>query len=370
MSPINFNNEQKLIQTEVRKFATTEIEPMSADIDKNGKIPIEILKKLSGLGLLSPIISDKYGGAGLDTTSLCIIIEELSKVCGSIGLILAVNNCLVASTLLKFANEELKSLYLSRLSRGELGGFDIEPEMAGQNKGIQMSEVDGVCSLSGQKRFLLNGALANFLILNINLPEDKALCLIDDQTSGIKSSDQYLLGMKSAGIKNFTFENVKLEGRSCLVDKENIGAGLYEIGCYFNLGLSAIALGITEAALAASIKYSKERRQFGRPICEFPMVQEMLAEMKIKVETSKHLVYDAAAKFDAGENYALASKIARVYTTESAVFAGIKSVQVYGGYGYIKDYPVERYLRDAKTVQLLGESPITLKEKIARELLG
>ncbi len=360
---IKFNNEQKLIQSEVKKFAIQEIEPLSQDIEKNGKIPEEIFKKLIGLGLLSPMIPSEYGGAGMDTTSLCIIIEELSKSCASLGFVLAVNNGLAGFTLLRFKDEKSKS-YLNRLAKGEIAGFSF----ADDSRETQIVQENPLI-ISGIKRFVLNGEMANFCLFSLNTGKGTRLFLVEKSKTD-KTTKPYLLGMKSAGIIDMSFENLQISEGSNLIDAAISNSVMEEIYRYFHLCLSAVALGIAEAGLEASIKYSRERRQFNRPICEFPMVQDMLAEMKMRIESVRNLVYDAANRFDSREDYTLASDIALATSTETAVYCGIKSVQIFGGYGYTKDYPVERYLRDAKSIQVMGQSGFVLKEKIAKNLLG
>ncbi|MGB9721448.1 MAG: acyl-CoA dehydrogenase family protein [bacterium] len=363
MGLIKFNNEQKLIQSEIKKIAIQEIEPLSQDIEKNGKIPEEIFKKLIELGLLSPIIPNEYGGAGMDTTSLCIIIEELSKSCASLGLVLAVNNGLAGFTLLKSQGEKFRP-FLNRLANGEIAGFSIDND----SKEIKIIQEKPLI-INGTKRFVLNGEMATFFLFSLNTERSAGLFLVE-KTKIEKTEKPYVLGMSSAGIIDVHFENLQLSEDSCLVNRVDYNDGIEEINRYFQLCLSAVALGIAEAGLEASIKYSKERRQFNRPICEFPMVQQMLAEMKVKIESGRNLVYDAVNKFDSGEDYTLATDIAFAESAETAVFCGIKSVQIFGGYGYTKDYPVERYLRDAKTLQILGESPIKIKEEIAQIIIG
>lgn len=360
MALIKFNNEQKLIQNEIRKFAIQEVEPIAQDIEKNAKIPRELLRKLADLGFLCPVLPVEFGGAGMDTTSLCIVIEELSKVSASLGLVVAVNNGLTGFALLKYSSEKQRA-YLDRLGKGEIGGFD---------KGIGGLKIvqENPLKISGERRFVLNGEVADFNILHINSDGISGFYIVEK--SNIKIEKSYLLGMQSAGIVDISFDNLELPEELCLVNGTGVDKVLPEINRYFSLCLSAIALGISQAGLEASIKYSKERRQFNRPICEFPMVQEMLAEMKIKIETTRNLVYDGASRFDAGEDYALASDIALAISTETAVYCGIKSVQIFGGYGYTKDYPVERYLRDAKSIQVFGQPGFILKEQIAKNLLG
>uniref|UniRef100_A0A7V1EIE8 Acyl-CoA dehydrogenase n=1 Tax=candidate division WOR-3 bacterium TaxID=2052148 RepID=A0A7V1EIE8_UNCW3 len=362
MGLINLNNEQKMIQNEVKKFTLQEIEPIVQEIEKNASIPEVIFRKLNEFGILSPIIPQEFGGAGFDTTSLCIIIEELSKVCASVGLVIAVNNGLVAYSLMKSRNEKSKT-YLKRLGNGELGGFDIDFD-----KNLQIISQNPL-KINGRSRFVLSGAFAKFLLLDIKTENGWSLYLIESPDKS-KITNPYLLGMRSAGIVDITFNNLEIPDDFCLLDSTVYITAIEETRDYFNLCLSAVGLGIAQAALDASIKYAKERRQFNRPICEFPMVQEMLAEMKIKIESSRKLLYDAANRYDSKEDYKMATKLAFASNTEAAVYCGIKGVQIFGGYGYTKDYPVERYLRDAKTGQILGESPVKLKENIARELLG
>lgn len=364
MALIKFNSEQKLIQNEVRKFVLQEIEPISSDIEKNGKIPEEIFKKLAELGFLYPIIPIEPGGAGLDSTSLCIIIEELSRACGSLGFIIAVNNGLVGFALNKYGKEKFKT-YSSRLTSGEIAGFDYETGIQNDIKILQGNPL----KITGKKRFMLNADMASFVLLNINTENRDALFILDNLKEKTKISKPYLLGMKSAGIADVVFDHIEIPEDFCLIQGADYSQVISQIREYFCFCLSAVCLGIAEAGLEASIKYAKERKQFNKPICEFPMVQEMIAEMKIKIEATRNLIYDAASRFDNGEECGLACSITQATATEAAVYCGIKSVQIFGGYGYTKDYPVERYLRDAKSIQVLSGLPSKLREKIAQELL-
>lgn len=364
MGLIKLNNEQKLIQNEIRKFALQEIEPFAQDMDKNGIVPQTVFKKLAELGLLCPIIPQKLGGAELDTTSLCIIIEGLSKGCASIGFTVAVNT--ISAYILKKSRNSKCDEYLSKLANGSLAGFDI-----GKTKKTKIEILqDNPLKITGTKGFILNGEIAEFFLLSLESEKKKGIYLVDMESNGLKTSKIYSLGLRSAGIVEISFDDLEIFQAYCLISGAEYDAVLAEVKNYFNLCLSAINLGIAQASLESSIKYAKERRQFNKPICEFPMVQEMLAEMKIKIESTKNLVYDAANRVDEGEDYNLASDIAAVVSAETAIYCGIKAVQIFGGYGYTKDYPVERYLRDAKSVQLLGELHTELREKIAQELLG
>jgi len=369
MSLINLNNEQKLIQNEVRKFAAAELEPMASEIDNSAVFPIEIIKKLSDLGLSSVIIPEKYGGAALDTTSLCIVLEELSKASASIGTILVVNNCLVAFPLIHYAPEEKKGYYLQRLSQGEIGAFSADPEIDVPDRKFECREMDGNYMISGKRDFVLNGETANFFIMQVSLSNGKGLYIFDNN-KGIKCTKHDILGMRAAGITGLEFKDITLMSDTCILSGNRAEEGFQRLRDYANIGFSAVSLGIAEAAYDASIKYSKERRQFGRAICEFPMVQEMLVAMKSRFEAARFFTYEAAVQCDRGQDYSLNASIARLQSSEAAVFSGIKAIQVHGGYGYIKDYPVERYLRDAKVLQVLRQTPHDLKSEIAKGLLA
>ncbi len=368
MALINLSNEQKLIQNEVRKFAAAELEPVSREIDHAGTFPTEIIKRLSGLGLSSLIIPETYGGAALDTTSLCIAVEELSKVCASIGSILVTNNCLVAFPLIHYASEEKKNHYLQKLAQGEIGGFSADLQIDAPDRKITCQETADSYVLSGKQEFVLNGEEAGFFVMQVLLSNREAVFILDSSRA-IKRTRHDILGMKAAGIVRLEFTNVPLKNDTCILSGEGAQVGLEKIRDYANIGFSAIALGIAQAAYDASTKYSKEREQFGRAICEFPMVQDMLIEMRYKIDAARFFVYDAAAQCDNEQDYSFQASVARLQSSDAAVFCGIKAIQIYGGYGYTKDYPVECYLRDAKVLQLLQQSPLDLKSKIAKELL-
>lgn len=369
MGLIQFNNEQKLIQNEIRKFATAEIEPVADEIEKNGIFPSDIIKKLSDLGFLSLITPEQYDGSELDTTSVCIVIEELSKVCASVGAILVVNTYFIAFPLIKYGRESQKDTFLTRISKGENGGFICESDIESPDEKIKIKKQDSSYIISGNREFVLNGEAANFFLFPVTLSNGKGIYLLARERFGQGLVKQNVLGLRASGISSLQFKDLELKAEDLLISVEQ-GTTIYaDMRDYANIGFSAVLIGIAQAALDVSVRYSKERVQFGRPICKFPMVQEMLAEMKVKIEAGRHLVYAAAAKCDQAENYALASKAARLFCNELAVFAGDRAVQIHGGYGYLRDYPVERYLRDAKALQVLEATQFMLKSDIAGELL-
>ncbi len=359
MGLIIFNDEQTLIQNEVKKFVKDKLSPIADEIDKKEKFPEEIITTLTELGLMTIMVPEDYKGAGLDCTSLCIAAEELSKECASIGLVMVVNNCLVGYALSRYGTQFQKTQYLNSLSDGVIGGYGFCPEINNPERLLKSEKKGGNFVLSRGNGFILNGAVAEFILFS-NFQEKKFLLF--PKQAGLKLKNQYILGMRSAGIVRFEFNQIEVPETSSFSFDNKVFDLAY-------IGFSAVGLGIARAALDSAIKYAKERKQFGRPICEFPMVQELITKMKIAVETSRLLVYESAKCFDNNEDSSLIANITRVYVTETAVLCGLNAIQVYGGYGYTKDYPVERYLRDAKTLQVLLGQPYLAKSLIAKEIL-
>jgi alkylation response protein AidB-like acyl-CoA dehydrogenase len=367
MPLIEFSKEQKLILSEIRKFSQTELEPLAMDIDRNDVFPVDIVKKLTGLGLSGIIIPEEYGGAALDTTSFCIVLEELARASASVSTVLFVNNCLAAYPLVMCAGKEKKDRYLQQLCKGSVAGYCVDAGIDAQRARIQTRTMEQGCSISGEHDFVLNGETAQFLIMPMSL-SDGHMHIVDVQ-AGMKTAKQGLMGLRGAGIVRIAFSDIVLNDATALADAAQPIDVWQAVHDYANIGFSAISLGVAVSARDASVTYAKERQQFGRPICEFPMVQEMLADMSAGIDAARCLVYDAAARVDRGEDFARAAHTARLVSSNTAVFCGTKAVQIYGGYGYTKDYPVERYLRDAKTIQLIMDTPYNLKLAIAEELL-
>lgn len=369
MGLLKTSNEQKLIKSEVKKFTATELEPFASDIEKDCRIPSRVLQKVSQMGLFALTIPEKYGGSGLDMTSLCVALEELSKSCASLGIMVAANNCLIGNLLANHVTTGIKEECLRKLAGGGIGGYAPYSDLQIVGKEQALESDAGGQYFSARFDIVLNGAVADFNIVPVKSDRGTALYLFDKDSTGIATISTVTMGMHSAGIIGLEFKKVALDGNKCLVTAEN---GLHAIQSVLDtarIAFAAIALGISEAALQGSIKYAKERVQFGRAISEFPMVQEMLAEMKQRVDQSRFLVFEAASRVDSQEDYVMNARLACLTSCEGAVFNGLKAIQIHGGYGYIKDYPVERYFRDAKSLQLLGETPADLRISIAKELL-
>ncbi|MBE0432197.1 acyl-CoA dehydrogenase family protein [candidate division WOR-3 bacterium] len=371
MSIIRLSNEQNLVRGEVRKFVTGELEPIAADIERDRAVSAHILEGIARMGLFGLIVPEQYGGAGLDITSLCVALEELAKSCASLALMVAVNNCLVAQAILKGDLDlgQVHREYLKRLAGGAVCGYApfTDVDTAVQSYGLE-SEGDQHY-LTGKCDVVLAGMLAELFVVPVKTSESIALHLLVRDASVMNTYPVRTMGMRSAGTCGVELKRAPLAEQSCLLcghDGHDVSLPLHGTA---RIAYSAIALGITEASLDAAAKYSKQRRQFGRAICEFPMVREMLAGIKTCVEESRLLVYDAASRADAGEDHGAAARIAFLRSCEGAVCSALNAIQIHGGYGYTRDYPVERHFRDAKSLQLLGEVPADLKNKIAEEIL-
>jgi len=379
---MNFDltSEQKMLQDQVRKFAEAELAPVAPEIDKSGEFPWANIKKMAKLGLLGIIIPEKYGGAGFDFVSLAIAIEEISRVCATTGVIVAVNNSLAAYPILQFGSEEQKKKYLSLLASGEkIGAIGITEPNAGSDVAAMEStaRLDGdYYILNGTKRFITNAGEAGiFVVFAYTNKELKhkgiSAFIVERDTPGFSlGKHEDLMGIRASANCELIFEDAKIP-KANLLGKESDGFKI----CMNTLDVSRIdigaqAVGIAQGALDAAVKYSKERRAFGEPICNFEMIQQMIAEMATKIQSARLLVYYAGYYKDKGmPRFSKESSMSKYYAAEVAVEVTRKAIQIHGGYGYTKDYVVERLYRDAKILELYEGTSEIQKIVIARELL-
>lgn len=364
MSILKMRGETKLIKAEVGKFVTTEVNPIADEIDRERRIPEQILSKTTQMGLFSLTVPEQYGGPGLKMTDLCVALEEIGRSCASLALMLAVNNCHIAQSIVRFGPEDLKKKYLGRLSKGEIGGYVPLSNADVSGSTLRLEHTDGGSCISGQADVVLSVVHARFIAVPLRAEDGLHLCFVEKDRSCGGAGDGKIMGLRAAGITGIDFQKTKVpESDGLAADAALHGL---EVG---RIGYAAIAVGLTEACLEASLKYSGERIQFGRAIREFPMVRQMLAEIKISAEKNRLLVYEAASRYDDGEEFLMAGRVACLSACEDAVSSALKAIQIHGGYGYTSDYPVERYFRDAKAVQMLGEPPVDLKSRIAEEII-
>jgi len=377
----DLSENQKMIQDMMRKFAKEELEPKAAELDKTGEFPIESIKKLAELGILGMVVPEQYGGAGFDFVSLAIAIEEISRACGSTGVITAVHNSLACYPILNWGNEEQKKKYLPKMAIGEkLGAFALTEPNAGSDPGSleTTAKLDGkYYILNGTKRFITNAGKADVFIVIATTDKtkgNKGICafIVDRDSPGFSvGKHEDLMGLRATANTELIFED-------CKVPQENL---LGQEGQGFKLALSLLdvsridigaqAVGISQAALDKSIQYSKERKQFGRAISEFELIQAKLAEMAMKIQAARLLTYYAAFTKDKGvARFSQESSIAKLYAATISVEVTREAVQIFGGYGYSKDYAVERYYRDAKCMEIYEGTSEIQKIVIARNLLG
>ncbi len=378
---LSYSNDQIMVRNMAREFATKELEPRAAEVDEKGEFPHEAIKQMAELGLLSMTIPEQYHGAGFDFLSLAIAIEEISRACGSTGVITAVHNSLAAWPIVNWGTEEQKQKYLPRMATGELlGAFGLTEPNAGSDPAAM--ETTAVLKgdkyvLNGSKRFITNGGVAQVFIVFAKT----------DPAAGAKGVTGFIV---ERGFKGFSLgkhenllglratANCELMFDDCEVPVGNV---LGKVGEGFKVALGTLdvsridigaqAVGIAQAALDKAIAYSKERKQFGRPICEFEMIQAKLADMATRTLAARMLVYYAAHQKDSGKTrFNQESAMCKLFAAETATFVTREAVQIYGGYGYTKDYPVERYYRDAKCMEIYEGTSEVQRIVIARTLLG
>ena len=378
---MNFDltNDQKMLQDQVKKFADSVLAPVAPDIDKSAEFPWDNIKKMAKLGLLGIIIPEEYGGAGFDYISLAIAIEEISRACASTGVIVAVNNSLVGYPIMQFGNEEQKKEYLPLLCKGEkLGAFGLTEPNAGSDVAAMEStaRLDGdTYILNGTKRFITNAGEAGiYVVLAYTNKELKhkgiSAFIVEREIPGFSlGKHEDLMGIRATANCELIFEDVRIPKES-LLGKEGEGFKI----CMNTLDVSRIdigaqAVGIAQSALDEAVRYSKERKAFGQPICNFQMVQSMLAEMATEIQAARMLVYFAGHCKNKGmTRFSLESAMAKYYAASIAVDVARKAVQIHGGYGYTKEYPIERIYRDAKILELYEGTSEIQKVVIAREL--
>ncbi|MBT2756579.1 acyl-CoA dehydrogenase [Mesobacillus foraminis] len=358
---LEFTEEQKMMAKMVRSFAEKEVAPFIERMEA-GEFPREIVSKMGELGLMGIPIPEKYGGAGMDFTSYIMAIHELSKVSAAVGVILSVHTSVGTNPILYFGTEQQKQKYIPRLASGEcLGAFCLTEPSSGSDaaslktKGVKQG---GYYLLNGTKAFITNGGEADIYIVFASTNPGAgargiSAFIVEKNTPGlIIGKDEHKMGLHGSRTVQLTFEDMKVpeenllgeEGKGFTVAMANLEAG--------RIGIAAQALGIAEAAMEAASRYAKERHQFGRPIAAQQGVGFKLADMATAVEAAKLLVYQAADLRGRGQKCTKEAAMAKLFASRTAVETAIEAVQVYGGYGYTKEYPVERYFRDAKVTEI------------------
>lgn len=356
------SKEQELVRQMVREFAIDKVKPIAAEIDRTEEFPMENVKLMAKYGMMGIPFAKEYGGAGGDNLAYILAVEELSKVCGTTGVILSAHVSLCASLINQFGTEEQKQKYLPKLASGEMiGAFGLTEPGAGTDAAGQQTtavlEGDHYV-LNGSKIFITNGGVADVFVI----------FAMTDKSKGTKGISTFIVERSFKGFSSGKIEDkmgirasstTELIMEDCIVPKENlVGKEGKGFGIAMKtldggrIGIAAQALGIAEGAMEEAVNYMKERKQFGRSLTAFQGLQWYLAEMDVKIEAARHLVYKAAWLKDNGKPYSIDAARAKLFAAETAMEVTTKAVQLFGGYGYTKDYPVERMMRDAKITEI------------------
>jgi butyryl-CoA dehydrogenase len=372
--------QQKLAQKIAREFAQQELEPRAQELDETMEFPRDAIQKMAQLGFMGISIPKEYGGAGLDTVSYTLIIEELAKACASTAIIVAVHNSVCAYPIHLLGTEKQKQNYLVPLSQGKkLGAFALTEPNAGSDPASMetTAELKGKdYILNGTKIFITSGSSADIVIVMASTDRAKrsrgiTSFIVEKGTKGFYvGTKENKLGIRGSDTCELIFEN-------CAVPVENLlgnpGDGLVSALTTLDtgrIGVGAQALGVAQGAMEESIKYSMERKQFGKPIGDFQAIQWMIADMATEIAAARFLVQRAAWLKDQGKPFTLESSMAKLYASEVAMRTATKAIQIHGGYGCMKDYKVERYFRDAKVIEIYEGTSEIQRLIIARNVIG
>ncbi len=371
--------EQKLIKQTAKDFAQNELLPGILDRDENKIWPAEAVKKMGELGFMGMMVSPDYNGGGMDTISYVIAMEEIAKVDAAASVIMSVNNSLVCSLLQKYANSFQKEKYLSKLTKGDLlGAFSLSEPQSGSDASNMLTfakKTSGGYLLNGTKNWVTNGKNSDLVLVAALTEKDVghkgiSCFIVEKDFDGFSvGKPEKKLGIRSSDTTELYFDNVEIPEQN-LIGNEGDGFKI----CLSTLdggriGIAAQALGIAQASLEASINYSKERKQFNKPISSFQSIQFKLTDMSIAIDSARLLTKKAAWMKDKGLSFGVYAAMAKLYASEVAMKASTECVQIHGGYGYIKDYGVERLMRDAKITQLYEGTSEVQRLVIARDLL-
>jgi hypothetical protein len=374
------NEEQQLLRKTVREFAESELAPQSREWDEKQEFPREVFSKLGELGLMGVVWPAEYGGSEMTTLDYAIVMEELARADAGVALSVAAHNSLCSGHIFLAGTEAQKKKYLTPLAKGEkVGCWGLTENSAGSDAGgtKTMAVRDGEhWVLNGSKTFITNGRVADIAVAMAVTDKTRgkkgiSAFVVERGTKGFRSGKKEdKLGVRSSDTSELVFEDCRIPAENLLGQQGHGFIDTLKILDRGRIGIAAFCLGIAQASLEASMRYSTDRRQFGHPIADFQAVQFKIADMATKLDAARLLVWRAAALRDAGKEHKLESSMAKLFASESAVEIALDAVQIHGGYGYIKEYPVERYLRDSK-LGTIGEGTSEVQRLvIARELLG
>ena len=361
-----FTPEHEMIRQTARDFAQKEIAPVAAEYDESGEFPSETVQKMGAMGFMGIEVPEEYGGAGMDTLSYVLALEEICKADAAHGTIMSVNNSLFCFGLVKFGTPEQKQKYLRLVASGKaIGAYSLTEPMSGSDAGTMRSRAvrDGDSYIiNGRKSWVSSAPVAKYIVVfTMTAPEKKhrgitAFIIDTDQPGYAQGKKEPKLGIRASATSEIVFENYRVPVENRLGEEGEgfkIAMTVLDAG---RIGIAAQALGIAEAAYAASVQYAREREAFGQKIGEFQGISFKLADMKTRIEASRLLVYNAALAKErskhTGERFTLEASMAKLFASETAMFVTHAAVQIHGGMGYSKELPIERYFRDAKITEI------------------
>jgi short/branched chain acyl-CoA dehydrogenase len=380
---VNFDlsDDHRLIQSTVRDFAEREVAPVAEELDRTKTFPYEIVRKLADLNLMGIPFPEEYGGAGSDTLAYAIAVEELTRVDSSVAITLCAHTSLGTQPIYLFGSEEQKQEWLPKLCAGEiLGAFGLTEPEAGSDAGNTQTRArleDGEWVINGAKQFITNAGTDISGLVSItavtggdNGNKEISNLIVPNGTPGYEAGEPYRkMGWNASDTRPLSFTDCRVPEDNLLGER---GAGfkqflhVLDIG---RIGVSAMGVGLAQGALDQSLAYAKQRRAFGQPISRFQAIQMKLADMATEIEAARYLVYKAALEKDAGRNFTLTAAKAKLKTGRLAVRASEEAVQIHGGYGYIEEYPVCRFYRDAK-ILTIGEGTDEVQQMVIARALG
>jgi len=375
----SLSEEQQLLQQTVRDFAQAEIAPHAREWDEKQAFPREIFTKLGALGLMGAVWPTEYGGAGLSTLDYAIVMEEVSRADAGVALSLAAHNSLCSGHIFLAGNEEQKKKYLTPLAKGEkVGCWGLTENSAGSDAGgtktVAVKDGDHWV-LNGSKTFITNASVADTAVVMAVTDKSKgkkgiSAFVIERGTPGFRpGKKEDKLGVRSSDTSELVLEDCRVPAANLLGQEGHGFVDTLRILDRGRIGIAAWSLGIAQASLETSMAYAQGRRQFGHAIAEFQAIQFKIADMAVKVDAARLLTWRAAHLRDSGQEHTTQSSMAKLYASEIAVEVALDAVQIHGGYGFLKDYPVERYLRDSK-LGTIGEGTSEVQRLvIARELM-
>jgi butyryl-CoA dehydrogenase len=359
---IELNEEQKLLQRSVREFAEAEVKPVAKELDETGRFPRELIRKAAELGLTGVCISEKYGGAGMDHICYSIVIEEIARACASTSVILSVQNSLFCATIEQYGTEDQKQKFLVPFARGEkIGCYALTEPQAGSNAAALSTKAvrkGDRYVINGAKAWITNGGVADAGIIYVNTQPDKGekgitAILVEKGTPGFSvGKDEKKLGIHATACTALSFDDCEVAAANRIGDEGQgyrIALSMLDGG---RVGIASQATGIAQGAFEAALAYARERQAFGHPIAEFQAIQFMLADMATEIDAARLLVRRAAWKQDSGARFSMEAATAKLFASEMSTRVAHKAIQIHGGNGYSREYPVERAYRDARITEI------------------